>query len=58
MHVLNSSLTMEHQNRLIVLLEESQQQLRLWAEHSAKIMAQLRSISNLVEQLEALERLI
>ena len=47
---------MECQNRLLVLLEESQQQFCLWVEHSVKIVAQLRSMKNLLEQLEAIER--
>ncbi len=42
--------------KLVRLLQKASEQLKLWSESQGKAVAQLSSLANLVEQLEALDR--
>ena len=46
----------QKKEKLFKLLEKTQSQLELWSESHKMALAQLSSISNLTEQLEALQR--
>ncbi len=44
------------EGKLLRLLQKASEQLELWSESQGRAVAQLSSIANLSEQLEALER--